>query len=655
MIAGMDAHNRSASLKCVNIVWLYQRRCTPGLVIIENLERVSFKDLCFAMVNQLTDRLDEVHRLMKEAEVDVYLVPSSDAHLNEYVPEYARRRTAITGFKGSAGDAIICPNGDHLFVDSRYYLQADEEVDLSKFRVHKLGLRGEHTPSQWLTEIEKERGSIRVGFDPFLLSMQAHSVYLAALYSAESELVPIDDNLVDAAWEDQPLPPSHSIYALHEAVTGIGVAEKLSNVRREMDEAGASRLVLTKLDEIAWVTNLRGSDIAFNPVFEAYLVIDLDRATCFTRTPPPLELREALYSLVEFQPYEAYLESLGLVGDRPLETVCLDPAGTTMATRLFLNKDQKVLEKTNPVVMLKAIKNEAEIAASREAHRHAAAAKIRSFKLLEDKIASGKAVSELDFSLLLHEEYASEDGFYDLSFTTIAAAGANGAIVHYGDADPDVLLTEGELFLVDSGVQMLGGTTDDTRTVIVGTPSDRQRQMYTKVLRGHINLAMQKFPEGTGGIALDALARTHLWNSGLDYGHGTGHGVGAFLNVHEGPQRIAPRGMDEPMKIGMIVSNEPGYYEAGWGGVRLENLYVVTGDDTLPNHPDGKRWLRLDPLTLIPFDASLIDWGQMSESEKTWLGTYHQEVWDKINHMLGDDDRRWLFDKCQVPGISISE
>ena len=175
---------------------------------------------------------------------------------------------------------------------------------------------------------------------------------------------------------------------------------------------------------------------------------------------------------------------------------------------------------------------------------------------------------------------------------------------------------------------MLGGTTDDTRTVIVGTPSDRQRQMYTKVLRGHINLAMQKFPEGTGGIALDALARTHLWNSGLDYGHGTGHGVGAFLNVHEGPQRIAPRGMDEPMKIGMIVSYEPGYYEAGWGGVRLENLYLVTDDDTLPNHPDGKRWLRLDPLTLIPFDASLIDWGQMSESEKTWLGTYHQEVWD---------------------------
>ena len=523
------------------------------------------------------------------------------------------------------------------------------------FRVHKLGLSGEHTPTQWLTEMEKEQSSIRVGFDPYLLSMQAHSAYLSALYSTQSEMVPVDTNLVDVVWEDQPLPPSNSIYALHEAVTGIGVAKKLSDIRNEMDKAGAGRLVLTKLDEIAWVTNLRGSDIAFNPVFEAYLVIDFERATCFTRTEPPYELRKDLDSLIDFRPYEDYVELMGLPNSRDLGAVWLDPGGTTVATRLLLQSDQKVLEKANPVVMLKAIKNEAEIAASREAHRHAAAAKIRSFKVLEERITSGQPVSELDFSLLLHEEYAAEDGFYDLSFTTIAAAGANGAIVHYGDADPEVLLANGELFLVDSGVQMLGGTTDDTRTVIVGTPSDRQKQMYTKVLRGHIDLALQRFPEGTGGIALDALARSHLWNAGLDYGHGTGHGVGAFLNVHEGPQRIAPRGVDEPMRIGMIVSNEPGYYESGWGGVRLENLYVVAVDDTLPDHPDGRRWLRLDTLTLIPFDTSLIDWDQMTETEKTWLAEYHQEVWDKINQMLGDDDRRWLLEKCQLPSISILE
>ena len=603
---------------------------------------------------QLAGRLNAMYQRMKEAQVDLYLVPSSDAHLNEYVPEYSRRRAAVTGFTGSAGDAIISPHGNHIFVDSRYHLQADEEVDLNSFRVHRLGLNGEFTLSQWLTEMEKERGGIQVGFDPAVVSMQAHKIYSSALHSTGSAMVPIAGNLVDDVWDEQPNPPSNGIYALHESVTGSGVAEKLSNVRKEMADAGVDKLVITKLDEIAWVTNLRGDDIQFNPVFESYMVIEMERSTCFTRVKLPAGLIDELSPLVDFQPYESYSEFMRLVGSDSSGVVWLDPSGTTMATRILISNDQKVHERPNPVVMLKAIKNNSEVLASREAHRHAAAAKIRSFKGLEEKIACGQVVSELDYSQSLHEEYAKEDGFYDLSFTTIAASGPNGAIVHYSDADPEVLLEEGELFLVDSGVQMLGGTTDDTRTVIVGNPTDRQKQVYTKVLRGHINLAMQKFPEGTGGIALDALARTHLWNVGLDYGHGTGHGVGAFLNVHEGPQRIAPRGGDEPMKVGMIVSNEPGYYESGWGGVRLENLYVVMTDDDLPDHPDGKRWFRMDPLTLIPFDTSLIDWSDMAEAEKDWLGEYHQEVWDKISPLLGDEESQWLWGKCQVPGFTMS-
>ena len=603
---------------------------------------------------QLAGRLNAMYQRMKEAQVDLYLVPSSDAHLNEYVPEYSRRRAAVTGFTGSAGDAIISPHGNHIFVDSRYHLQADEEVDLNSFRVHRLGLSGEFTLSQWLTEMEKERGGIQVGFDPAVISMQAHKFYSSALHSEGSAMVPIAGNLVDDVWDEQPNPPSNGIYALHESVTGSGVAEKLSNVRKEMADAGVDKLVITKLDEIAWVTNLRGDDIQFNPVFEAYMVIEMERSTCFTRVKLPAGLIDELSPLVDFQPYESYSEFMRLVGSDSSGVVWLDPSGTTMATRILISNDQKVHERPNPVVMLKAIKNNSEVLASREAHRHAAAAKIRSFKGLEEKIACGQVVSELDYSQSLHEEYAKEDGFYDLSFTTIAASGPNGAIVHYSDADPEVLLEEGELFLVDSGVQMLGGTTDDTRTVIVGNPTDRQKQVYTKVLRGHINLAMQKFPEGTGGIALDALARTHLWNVGLDYGHGTGHGVGAFLNVHEGPQRIAPRGGDEPMKVGMIVSNERGYYESGWGGVRLENLYVVMTDDDLPDHPDGKRWFRMDPLTLIPFDTALIDWSDMAEAEKDWLGEYHQEVWDKISPLLGDEESQWLWGKCQVPGFTMS-
>ncbi len=597
----------------------------------------------------LSQRLSDLHGRISEANVDAYLVLSSDAHLNEYVPEYTRRRTAITGFRGSAGDVLVCPEGSHLFVDSRYYLQADDEVDHDNFRVHKLGLAEEKTLSQWLTEMEKERGSIRVGFDPFVLSMQAHAVYKAALKSPDSALVPITGNLVDAVWDEQPAPPGNPIYQLADDLTGCSAAEKLENIRKEMEDAGATLLLLTKLDEIAWVTNLRGTDIDYNPVFEGYLAIDGENATCFTRVLPPADVIESLGPLIKFEPYEAYSESMRRYGVEASGMVWLDPSGATMGTRLMLHEDQKLNEKPNPTVALKAVKNETEIAASRNSHRHAAAAKIRSFKRLQDSIKAGAAVSEDAYSQILYDEYSSEEGFYDLSFTTIAAAGANGAIVHYADASPEVFLSDGELFLVDSGVQLMGGTTDDTRTVIVGEASERQKEVYTLVLRGHINLAMQKFPEGTGGIALDALARTFLWNAGLDYGHGTGHGVGAFLNVHEGPQRITPRGADEPFKVGMIVSNEPGYYEAGWGGVRLENLYVVAPDEDMPKHPDGRKWLCLEPLTLIPFDKSLIDWAQLSKDEQAWLEQYHREVWDTISPMLEDEDKQWLWEACQAP------
>jgi len=598
---------------------------------------------------RIADRLSRLYQLLEREQIDAYLVLSSDAHLNEYVPAYTRRRTAITGFGGSAGDALICPDGNHLFVDSRYHLQADKDVDLSQFRVHKLGLSGEHTLSQWLTKMEKERGSLSLGFDPFTVSTQAHSLLTKALRSPDSNLIPIDANLVDAVWLDQPPPPGNCVYSLSDEVTGRGVAKKLEQIRREMQQADVETLILTKLDEIAWVTNLRGSDIEYNPVFEAYLAIDSTRATCFSRTMPDTEVLTQLGSLIEFRPYTDYSEAMKAVSAESSGIVWLDNSGTTMGTRLLFSSQQQVNESLNPVVMLKAIKNEAEISASRDSHRHAGAAKIRSIKRLQEHIADGQAVSELGYSDILYEEYAREEGFCDLSFTTIAAAGAYGAIVHYSEASPDVQLMKGDLFLVDSGVQMLGGTTDDTRTVIIGEPTQRQKEVYTLVLRGHINLAMQKFPEGTGGIGLDALARTFLWNSGLDYGHGTGHGVGAFLNVHEGPQRIAPRGGDEPMKIGMIVSNEPGYYEAGWGGVRLENLYVVTSDEHLPAHPDGRKWLQLEPLTLIPFDKQIIDWEQLTAAERNWLSQYHQRVCDTIGPMLHDEDREWLRQACEIP------
>src|SRR5262245_11910821 len=393
---------------------------------------------------------------LAEYQVDAYLVPSSDAHLNEYAPIYQRRRAAITGFTGSAGNALLCPEGSHLFVDSRYYLQADQEVDPAHFRVHKLGMQGAHTLTGWLTEMEKQRGSLRVGFDPFVVSMKDHTSYAKALNSASSALVPITPNLVDVVWDDHPEAPAQPIYALPEAVTGRSVAEKLTAIREEMAKAGAEALILTKLDEIAWVTNLRGSDVSHNPVFEAYLVIEREQATCFTRVAPPAEMQHALAAQLTFQDYSAYPEAVQHLGASPVLTVWLDAAGTTMGTRLLLAETQRLHTARNPVVLMKAVKNTAEVAAMRNAHLHAAAAKIRSLARLERQLVVGQRVSELAYSEMLHEEYSSEAGFRDLSFTTIAAAGPNGAIVHYSQASPDVDLRHGELFLVDSGVQVLG-------------------------------------------------------------------------------------------------------------------------------------------------------------------------------------------------------
>jgi len=599
--------------------------------------------------HRLATRLTALFERLAAAQVDAYLVLSADAHLNEYVPIYQRRRDAITGFTGSAGDALLSPEGSHVFVDSRYYLQADQQIDTTYFRVHKLGMEGAYTLSTWLTEMERQRGSLRVGFDPFSMSMESHASYAAALKNPNSALVPLSPNLVDAVWDDQPPPPAQPFFSLPEAVTGRSAADKLTAIREAMAKASADALILTKLDDIAWVTNLRGNDVSHNPVFEAYLIIEPTQATCFTRVAPAAEVAQALSGQMAFEDYSAYPAAVQRLGSTPERTIWLDHASTTMGTRLLLAESQRLHTARHPVVLMKAVKNAAEITAMKNAHLHAAAAKIRSLARLERQVLAGQRVSELGYSEMLHEEYSSEAGFHDLSFTTIAAAGPNGAIVHYGDASPSVELRHGELLLVDSGVQVLGGTTDDTRTVCIGMPTERQRHLYTLVLRCHIALARQKFPEGTSGVVLDGITRASMWNAGLDYGHGTGHGVGAFLNVHEGPQRIGPRGSDEPLQPGMVVSNEPGYYEEGWGGIRLENLYVITTDDDMPPHPSGKRWLQMESLTLIPFDRQLIDWSQLSDPERAWLARYYQHVETTIAPLLNETDRAWLQEACALP------
>ena len=598
-------------------------------------------------------RISKLLQKLEQHEIDVYLVPSMDEHLNEFVPQYKQRLKAITGFSGSAGTALFRRCGKHqLFVDSRYHLQAGHEVAEDWFVAQKLGLEGVPTVEQWLVREANRQQSLKIGFDPFTMSPKTYRLYLKNLKSSDSRLIPIIPNLIDQVWEDRPQAPCQPFYLLDLSWTGETTAGKLERIREKMHECGVQALVLSKLDEIAWITNSRGNDIDCNPVFEAYCVIDLNQAFCFTLAEVTPEVQRSMNNWFQFKPYAAYEEHLQSLSNLK---IWLDPASTTMGTYLALHKKGQThqeragsqYERENPVVLMKALKNHTEIKQIRKAHHYAACGKIRSFVKLYDQLERGVFVSERSYAESLYQEYSRQEGFVDLSFPTIAGFAENSAIVHYSNPSAEKQLMGRNMLLVDSGIQIAGGTTDDTRTLAIGEPTARQKTIYTRVLQSHIRLALQKFPAGTHGASLDAVARSPLWNEGMDYGHGTGHGVGAFLNVHEGPHNISPLSHNVDLRAGMIVSNEPGYYETGWGGVRLENLYVVVPCDELPSHPGGKSWLQFDSLTMIPFDRRLIDPRLLQEDERRWLQDYHQRVWDEISSYLQGRDLEWLKEACQ--------
>lgn len=590
--------------------------------------------------------------LMAKFDVDLYLIPIFDEHLNNYLAEYKKRLSAITGFYGSAGTVVMSRGGNHqLFVDARYHLQAEQQAYPGEFEIQKLGLDGVPKVEEWLQQTEKTKGAVTIGFDPFTMSPKLFRMYRNHLKSPASQLRPMTPNLVDQIWEDRPTPPAQPLYAMDTSVTGESVESKLKRVREAMRENGVTALVLTKLDEIAWLTNLRGNDTQYTPVFEAYAIVELEKMTCFTLTPPTKALAEQLAPWIQFQAYTDYPSYLETLSEQKALKVWLDPTGTTMGSYLALQKGKTSeqvttyqFEKSSPIPLMKAQKNKTELEKIQQAHYHSACAKIRAFAKLDEKLAQGETISEQTFSDWLTAEYQSETGFTGLSFPNIVGFGANSAIIHYSHLSPDTYFQSGNLLLVDSGIQLMGGTTDDTRTLIIGTPDEKQKHRYTKVLQAHIQLASLIFPSGANGVMLDAITRAPLWKQGLDFLHGTGHGVGAFLNVHEGPHSIGPN----TVKIlpNMIFSNEPGYYEAGWGGIRLENLYTVVPATNLPQHPGGKEWLRLKPLTLIPFEKALVDFSALTQEEKNWLKDYHQLVWDTISPKLPENAKTWLQSAC---------
>ena len=600
-----------------------------------------------------------IERLRKEMirqELDLLIVVSSDEHLNEYLPVQNWRLKASTvtesslGFSGSAGTVVFCIEGrPQLFVDSRYHLQAEQTCS-ENFDIHKLGNEGVLEPQKWIAA--QTQKILKVGADPFVMSSKVWRRYEKDLGKSGHTLVPATPNLVDTVWINRPNPPKKEIYPLALQYTGKDSRKKLQEIRKELsgsrksDESKPDVLLLTMLDEIAWLTNMRGSDIEFNPVFEAYAAIFADRAICFCHHPEAnLNLHRPDW---EFRPYEDYVSFLADLALQKTIKVWIDPSTITMGSRLAFSEDQ-VLEKESPIVLSKALKNSTEITATKYAHKQAGAGVVRSFQRLQSAFQAGLPVTEKVYANWLYEEYAKAEEFSDLSFSTIAGSGPNGAIVHYGNPDSENPMRSGDLLLVDSGIQCAGGTTDATRTVILGKPDEKQKRIYTLVLQAHIRLARQIFPEGTNGASLDSITRSGLWNAGLDYGHGTGHGVGAFLNVHEGPQRISPVAYDVALQAGMVISNEPGYYENNWGGIRLENLYIVKKADNFPLHPGGKRWLCFEELTLIPFDRTLIDKNMLSAEELNWLYEYHGRVFSEISPMLDNtEDSQWLTWACGI-------
>ena len=589
-------------------------------------------------------------------QLDAYFVPSADEHLNEYLPEAKQRRQWISGFNGSAGDFLISTNQAWVFVDSRYYEQADMQVDANLQKVCKVGLEDHQTIEEVLEELGQKAvnrsQTFRLGIDPFTITVAQYRRFSSRLSLSGIEIIPIIDNLVDAVRsqspfaESEPLLPfgDQPVIVLPESITGESLAKKLERVREAMGKKKATILPVTKLDQIAWLYNLRGRDVECNPVFISYAIVTQDDAYLFTNTSRlDHAVRQSLANQVQILEYEQYIPTLrSLISDN--SRVLLAIAQTTFGTYLQLKEvNAKIIDAEHPVEIFKAHKNSVEIAQMQEANLKASWAKTLTLKWIEEQTNAGNIISERDVANTIEGLYKQQKGFVELSFPTIAGAGANGSIVHYSNPNPACKLLNGDLLLLDSGSQFYGGTTDDTRSVSIGKPTTEQRDRYTEVLKSHINCAMQKFPKGTTGSQIDGIARSSLWQSGLDYGHGTGHGVGVFLNVHEGPNGIS-KGVSQSLDLGTVNSIEPGYYQPKWGGIRLENLYFVK---QVPEHiPNPIPWYEFESLTYIPFDKKLIDRDKLNSQQIEWLENYYALVVDKLSPMLTEAEILWLKQAC---------
>jgi Xaa-Pro aminopeptidase len=594
-------------------------------------------------MSSYADRLKALREQLKANQLDGFVVPLTDEHMSEYVGSYAQRLAWLTGFEGSAGSAIVLPEEAAIFVDGRYTLQVRQQVSETEWSYQSVP---ETSTTEWLREHAPE--GARIGYDPWLHTRDWVKKAREALASRGAELVPVARNPIDEIWTDRPEASKAHLVVQPDRYAGKSAAEKRTEIADWLAKEQADSAVLSALDSIAWAFNIRGADVSRTPVALAYALVNSDgTADLFVASEKiSPEVRQHLGNGVRVHERAEFEPTLRAMKGK---TVAVDPERSVAAIFDALEgAGAKGLAKRDPTVLPKAIKNPVEIAGQKASQVRDGAAIVKFLRWIDETAPKG-GLDELKAAEKLQQLRQLSPELRDLSFDTISAAGPNAAIPHYRVTEQSNRPIENNrIYLVDSGGQYVDGTTDITRTVIIGKPTEEMRDRFTRVLKGHIAVATACFPKGTRGSQLDSFARRPLWEAGLDYAHGTGHGVGSFLSVHEGPQRISPVGSaqsggDEPLCAGMILSNEPGYYKSGDYGIRIENLVLVVEREIAGAE---KEMLGFETLTFAPIDRRLIDAEMLEPEELVWLNCYHAHVLAKIGPELEGEDLEWLQSAC---------
>lgn len=590
------------------------------------------------MSKETFPHLEALRDLMRSKHIDAVIIPGTDPHQSEYPSEHWKFRDYVSGFTGSNGTAVVTLDDAGLWTDSRYFLQAAEQLEGSGFTLRKENIPGEPTVLEWLGEVLDEDAV--VGVDGRLFSLiEANRI---EMFCAQNGFMFAPDfRAAEAIWTDRPARPMNPAFVHDEALAGEDVDSKISRVVDALDAADADGLLITALDEIAWLLNLRGSDVDYTPVVIAFAYVSADERVLFIDSEKVTsEVKDHLKKYgVKIKDYDDIEKFLGKISSTA--TVMVDPnrVSDALGQAMICNKTYMA----SPVIALKGVKNECQIAGFRQAMLYDGAAMVRMMMWLEQNVANG--ITEMDVDRRLQQERAAYASNRGDSFHMIAGYKDHGAIVHYEATDESAytLAPEG-LLLIDTGGQYLEGTTDITRTISLGNPTAAEKHDYTLILKGHLALARAVFPKGTMGVQLDVLARGPLWNEGMTYLHGTGHGVGHFLGCHEGPQSIRMEANPTPLELGMVTSNEPGIYKTGEYGIRTENLLLCV---PACSNEEWGEFYKFDSLTLFPYDTTLMDMDMLNREEVKQINDYHAMVCERLRPLLSADEAQWLEQKCK--------